>query len=84
MLLQFFGKGLRKCGFRKFQSQSIENVQNSQWLSHKNILIFQTEGYFKNPWYGLLAKTYALSVGFKMKPLKWKCFSVLRQKSTQT
>ena len=26
-----------------FQSFSIENVQNSQWLSRKNMSIFQTE-----------------------------------------
>ena len=33
-----------------FKVNSIENVQNFHWLSHKNMPISQTEGYFKNPW----------------------------------
>ena len=38
--------------FRKFVLKlSIENVQTFQWLSHKDIPIFQTEGYFENPKY---------------------------------
>ena len=32
-----------------FQSLSIENVQNFHWLSYKNMLISQMEGYFENP-----------------------------------
>ena len=31
-----------------FESWSIENVQNFHWLSHKNMLISETEGYLKN------------------------------------
>ena len=30
-----------------FQSESIENIQNFQWLSHKKMPIFQTRGYLK-------------------------------------
>ena len=33
----------------QFQSQSIEIVQNFHWLSHRDISISQTEGYFENP-----------------------------------
>ena len=29
--------------------KSIENVPNFHWLSHKNMPISQTEGYFQNP-----------------------------------
>ena len=32
-----------------FQSYSIEQFQNFQWLSNKNMLIPQAEGYFENP-----------------------------------
>ena len=39
--------------------------------------VSQMEGYFKNPYF---KRTYALSVGFKMKPLQKKRFPVLRQK----
>ena len=47
-LLQFFEKDF--C-FSKdlFQSSSIKDVQNFQWLSGKNMPISQTEGYFENP-----------------------------------
>ena len=40
------------------------------------MLISQMEGYFKNPYF---KRTYALSVGFKMKPLRKGVF-LLRQK----
>ena len=55
-----------------FQSQSIEIVQNFQWLSHESMPISQMEGYFKNPYLlkPFFRWTYALSVGFKMKPLR--------------
>ena len=53
--------------FRKFfQSLSTEIVQNFQWLSHERMLISQMEGHFKL----FFRRTYTLSVGFKMKPLK--------------
>ena len=48
MVLQFCERGLRSSE-NVFQSLSIENVQNFQWLSHKNMPISQTEGYFENP-----------------------------------
>ena len=48
MVLQFYEKGFR-FPENLFQSQSIENVWNFYWLSHKNMLISQTEGYFENP-----------------------------------
>ena len=41
------------------------------------MLISQMEGYFKNPYF---KRTYAPSVGFKMKPLQKKHFLVVRQK----
>ena len=47
-VLQFFEKGFR-FSENSFKSKSIENGQNFQSLSHKNITISQTEGYFKNP-----------------------------------
>ena len=31
-----------------FQIQSIENIQNFHWLSHKNIPISQMESYLEN------------------------------------
>ena len=35
---------------RKFVSKlSIENVWNFHWFLHKNMPVFQTEGYFANP-----------------------------------
>ena len=55
--------------------KTIEIVQNFQSLSHKSMSISKMEGYFKNPYF---KRTYALYVGFKMKPLK--CFPVLRHK----
>ena len=48
MVLQVFEKGFRFWE-NWFQSYNIENVQNFQLLSHKNMPISQTEGYFKNP-----------------------------------
>ena len=45
MVIQFFEKGFR---FSENLFQSIENVQNFQWLSHKSMPISQTEGYFEN------------------------------------
>ena len=32
-----------------FPSKGIENFQNLQCLSHKNILTFQKDDYFENP-----------------------------------
>ena len=47
-MLQFFGK--RFSFLRKLvKVKSSENIQNFQWLSYKNMPIFQTEGYFENP-----------------------------------
>ena len=48
MVLQFFEKDFR-FSESLFQSWSIRNVQNFQWLSDKNMRISQTQGYFKNP-----------------------------------
>ena len=48
MVLQFFKKGSH-FPENLFQSESIENVWNFQWLLHKNLPISQTEGYFENP-----------------------------------
>ena len=48
MVPQFFEKGF-SFPENLFQNQSNENVQNFQWLSHKNMQISQTEDYFKNP-----------------------------------
>ena len=47
-LIQFFEESFL---FREnlFKSWSIENAQNFPWLSHKNMPISQTEGYFENP-----------------------------------
>ena len=47
-ILQFFEKGFYFAE-NLFQSQIIENVQNSHWLSNKNMSISQVEGYFENP-----------------------------------
>ena len=47
-----------------FQSESAENVQNFQSLSHKNMSTSQMEGCFKNPKYLFLDKP--------MLALKWK------------
>ena len=47
-LLQFFKKSF-SFSENLFQIQGIENVQHPQWLSHKNMPISLTEGYFKNP-----------------------------------
>ena len=47
-VLQFCEKGFR-FSENLLQSWSIEIVQNFLWLSHKNMSISQTEGYFKNP-----------------------------------
>ena len=55
MVLWFFEKALH-FSWNIFQSWNIENVQNFQWLSHKNIPISQTEGYFKNSWYCFLGE----------------------------
>ena len=73
--LQFFEKGFR-FPEKLFQSSSIENVQNFPWLSHRNMAISQTEcASLKIPT-TIFRSTCALSVGFKMKPLKKKYFSV--------
>ena len=47
-MLQFFEKDLR-FSENLFQTWSIKNVLDFQWLSYKNMPISQTEGYFKNP-----------------------------------
>ena len=46
-VLQFFEKDF---GFREIllQSQSTENIQNFQWLLHKNLPISQIVGCIKN------------------------------------
>ena len=75
--------------YRKFVSklkylfQSIENVQNCQWLSHKNKPISQMQHYFENSPVPVFGRAYALSVDFKMKSLEKGRFPVLRQKLTQ-
>ena len=67
-VLQFYGKGF--CfSDNLFQSLSIENVRNRQWLSHKNIPVSQTEGYFENPWYRFLEEPM-----FFLWTLKWKFY----------
>ena len=76
MALQVFEKYLRFLE-NLFQSESIEIVQNFQWLSHKSMPISQMEGYFKNPYF---KRTYAFSVGFKMKPLR-KIISLCQDKN---
>ena len=48
MVLQFFEKGFLFLE-NFFQSWSIESVWNIYWLSHKNMPISQTKGYFENP-----------------------------------
>ena len=60
--------------------RSIENVQNFRWLSHKNMLISETESYFENPWYSFLKEPMFFLL---IKPIKAKPFAVLRQKPTQ-
>ena len=52
-MLQIFDNGFR-FPENLFQSYSIENVENFPWLSHKNMLISQAEGYFENPYYRFL------------------------------
>ena len=47
-VLKFFEKGFY-FSENSFQSESIENVQNFQWLSHKYMPISQTKGYFESP-----------------------------------
>ena len=49
-------------------------------LSHKNMPVSQKNGYFDN---SIFRRTYATSVGFKMKPLRKSIFPVLRQNLTQ-
>ena len=72
MVLQFFWKGI------SFSKKSISklkywNRSNFPWLSHKDMLIFQTDGFWKSlvPFF---RRIYALSVDFKMKPPR-KCVS---------
>ena len=48
MVLQFFEKKFRFPG-KLFQSQSTGNVSHFHRLSHKNMPISQTDGYFENP-----------------------------------
>ena len=52
---QVFGKSFRFLE-NLFQNESIKSVQNFHWLAHKNLPIYQTEGYFENPWYRFLEK----------------------------
>ena len=56
MVFQFFEKGFR-FSENLFQSYSIENVQHFQWLSRKNMPIFQKEGYSENLWYRFLEES---------------------------
>ena len=46
-VVQFFEKSFR-FSEHSFKSESIENGQNFQLLSHKNMPISQTDGNFKN------------------------------------
>ena len=72
-VLQFFEKVLRFWE-NLFQSWSIENVQNFQWLRHTNMPISQTEGLFKKSLVPFIRRTYTLSLGLKMKPLRKRAF----------
>ena len=63
-ILQFFEKGF--CFAENlFQSQIIENVQNSHWLSNKNMSISQVEGYFENPYYRFLEESMLFPLSSK-------------------
>ena len=63
-----------------FQSQSIENVWNFHWLSHKNMPISQTEGYFENPQYHFLEELMLFPLALKWK-LYEKAFSNVKTKT---
>ena len=78
MVLQFVEKGFY-FSENSFQSQNFENLQNFQWLSHKNKPISQTESYFEIPKYRFL-ENHVLSAGFKIKPLR-KCVSCVKIKT---
>ena len=54
-------------------------LTNFQSLSHENMSIPQTEGFLKIP-IVIFGRTYALSVGFKMKSLKQE-FSCVKTKT---
>ena len=76
MVLQLIEKGFR-FSEKSFQSSSIEKVQNFQWLPHKNMPISQTEDYFEKTLVPAFRRSYridALSVGFKLKPLRKNVF----------
>ena len=47
-VLKLLEKGFR-VSENLFQSKSIENIQNFQWLLYKNMPISQTESHFENP-----------------------------------
>ena len=64
MVLQFFEKRFRFPG-KLFQSQSIGNVSHFHRLSHKNMPISQTDGYFENPLYSILEEPMLLLLALK-------------------
>ena len=61
---QFFEKGFR-FPENLFQSYSIEYVQNFHRLSHKNMPISQTKGYFENPSYRFLEEPMLFLLALK-------------------
>ena len=71
-VLQFFDKGFR---FSEsfFQSYTNENMKKSPVMVTENMSISQTEGYLKSPSIAF-KRTYALSVDFKMNPLRKSAF----------
>ena len=48
-----------------FLKQAIERVWNLHLLSHKNMPISQTEGYFENPWYRILEEPVFFLLGLR-------------------
>ena len=79
MVPHFFEKGF-SFPENSFQDQSNENVQNFQWLSHKNMQISQTEGYFENPLYHFLEEPILLLLVLKSN-LSEKVFSSVKTKT---
>ena len=65
-----FEKGFRFSD-NLFQSESIENVQNFQWLSHDDL---SNGGLFRKYLVKFFRRIYALSRGFKMTPLRQGVF----------
>ena len=48
-----------------FKVESIENIWNFHWLSHKNMPISQTEDYMENPSYRFLEKPILFLLALK-------------------